>query len=304
MKKLIFLLLMVYRSAFAQEQSEAGGMQLFKYGTGPNALISFHGKNGKYNDSATIVYDTERGVGVDLTVFTLYALQLNSGDVDWSKNDIWAAFEAVMEDGFTSVDITGLSLGGMAVIRAMRYNDDPEYEGKWPRLQIKSCGIVCGKDDQKRYASFAKVPIKAWHDPTDPTMPYNGIKMLVDSAKAYGGEAELITLQGVSHNAWNVAYNRDAENNYYEWLDSFYHEQPEPPEPTSDPVKTFVVVDEAIGVITTASGKTYEIEVYPVSSGGYGYDPRHRRHGRTHQRQQWSVNIFSIEIRPFKHKRK
>jgi hypothetical protein len=303
MKKILFLLLIIPRLAFAQEQSECGGMQLYKYGTGKNALISFHGKNGSYNDNATIVYDTERGNGVDLTVFTLYALQLNSGDTDWSKNDIWSVFEAVVDDGFTSVDITGLSLGGMAVIRAMRYNDDPAYPD-WPHLQIKSCGIVCGKDDQKRYASFAKVPIKCWHDPDDSTMPYNGIKMLVDSARAYGGEAELVTIDGYGHNAWNYAYDRTKEDNYYVWLESFYHDQPEPPEPTSDAVKTFVVVDD-VGVITTASGKTYEIEIYPLSSEGYGYHPRHRRE-RRNSNEKWSVNLnlFSIDIHPLKHRRK
>jgi hypothetical protein len=135
-------------------------------------------------------------------------------------------------------------------------------------------------------------------------MPYNGIKMLVDSARAYGGEAELVTIDGYGHNAWNYAYDRTKEDNYYVWLESFYHDQPEPPEPTSDAVKTFVVVDD-VGVITTASGKTYEIEIYPLSSEGYGYHPRHRRE-RRNSNEKWSVNLnlFSIDIHPLKHRRK
>ena len=289
MKNILFLFLFFffYQITFAQEHSEAGGMDLYKYGNGPNALISFHGKNGKYNDSATIVSDTEHGEGVDLTLFTLYALQLNDGDTDWGKNDISAVFAAVKEDGFTSVDITGLSLGGMAVIRAMSYNEDTTITN-WPHLKIKTCGIVCGKDDRNDYNDFAKVKIRAWHDPDDGTMPYSNIEKMINATKEAGGEAELITLEGVGHNAWNLAYNKDADENYYTWLDSFYHGEV-PPDQTEDEVKSFVVID-GVGLITTESGKKYNIELFPVSQTFY-----HQHHWFDRRwRRIWT--IFNLEI--------
>jgi len=247
-------------------EGECGAMKLYKYVGGQNALISFHGLNGEYNDSATICYDIERGNGVDLNIFTVYAAQLNSGDEDWSKNDICDVFKAVKNDGFTSVDITGVSLGGMAAIRAMAFNDDPDHEASWPHLEIKTCGIVCGKDDRKTYESFAKVKIKCWHGTEDPTMPYSGIENMVYETAKVGGDIELISLEGITHGAWAYAYDKTLEDNYYAWITSFYTNQPEPPQPeVEDAVLTFVVVNGK-GKIETESGEVYEVPLTKIET--------------------------------------
>jgi hypothetical protein len=246
-------------------ECDCGGMKLYKYGYGPNALASFHGLNGEYNDNATICYDIERGQGVDLSLFTVYAAQLNPGDDDWSKNDICSVFQAIKDDGFSSVDITGVSLGGMAVIRAMCFNDDPDLTS-WPRLEIKSCGIVCGKDDRKTYESFAKVKIKAWHGTEDPTMPYVGIQTMAEETAKAGGFMNLISLEGITHNAWAFAYDTTEEDNYYAWLASMYSDSiVQPPETVAeeDPVLSFVVVNGR-GKIQTESGEVYEVPLTKI----------------------------------------
>jgi hypothetical protein len=247
-------------------EGECGAMKLYKYGEGPNGLISFHGLNGEYNDSATICFDIERGQGVDLALFTVYAPQLNPGDEDWSKNDIADVFKAVLNDGFTSVDITGVSLGGMAVIKAMAFNDDPDHADSWPHLEIKTCGIVCGKDDRKTFESFAKVKIRCWHGTEDPTMPYSGIENMVEETAKVGGDIELISLDGITHGAWAYAYDTTLEDNYYVWLASFYSGQP--PEivlPTEDMVLKFVVVDGK-GKIETEGGDVYEFPITKIET--------------------------------------
>jgi hypothetical protein len=242
-------------------------MDLYTYGTGLKAVASFHGLNGHFNDNATMCYDLERGQGIDPSIFKTYAAQLKSGDTDWSKNDIAAVFQAIVDDGYDEVDITGVSLGGMAVIRAMAFNDDPDLTS-WPRLKIKSCGIVCGKDDRKTYESFAKVVIKAWHGTSDPTMPYVGIETLVNKTTELGGNAVLQSLDGVGHDAWSFAYNNEQPGNYYDWLASFYTGEvpPEiidPPVVEEDPVLSFVIVD-GVGKAYTESGAIYDVPVTKV----------------------------------------
>ena len=265
MKKLLTLLLLIPILSFGQTQpiiKDCGGMKLYEYGSGDNALISFHGLNGRYNDAATICYDIERSNVIDLTKFKVYALQLNSGDTDWGKNDIAAVFAAVRNDGFSEVDITGLSLGGMAVIRAIAFNYDSTLT-TWPRLKIKSCGIVCGKDDRNKWqlTAWSKVKIKAWHGTDDITMQYSNISKFIAGINNLGANAELISLNGVTHNAWTYAYDKEQPDNYYAWLRSLYEVDLEPP--NKDPVKSITVVSGS-GQVETESGKKYKLELIPI----------------------------------------
>lgn len=185
-------------------------------GTGPKALLSFHGLNGKWCDAASAGSDIQSGV-LDLTEYTCFCPQLPVGDTDWGKNDIAANFKEIVKCGFTSVILCGDSLGGMAVIRAMAYNDDHTIIN-WPHLTIEKAGVVCGKDDRHRYSSYAKVKIKMWHGTADPIMPYKGIVSMYNNTKTLGGDIELVSLEGVHHNAWDYGFNPKYPGNFFEWI--------------------------------------------------------------------------------------
>jgi len=188
----------------------------YKVGTGPFALIGYHGLNGKWNDAASAGSDVMNGA-LDLTKFTCFFQQLPAGVTDWGKNIISAGFNVVQKCGFTSARLCGDSLGGMAVFRAMAYNDDPTITN-WPKLDIISAGIVCGKDDRHRYASYAKTKIKMWHGTADPIMSYSAIVNAASYIKLVGGDAQLVSLQGVGHNAWDYGFNPQYPGNFFEWL--------------------------------------------------------------------------------------
>lgn len=187
-------------------------------GNGPIAVLGFHGLNGKWNDAASAGSDAQRGV-LDFAKYTFFFPQLPSGDNDWGKNDIAANFKVLQKMGFTSVHLCGVSLGGMAVIRAMAYNEDPALT-TWPHLEIKTAGVVCGKDDRKCYAAYGKVKIKMWHGTLDTTMRYSLIVNMYNAVKAIGGDIELISLPGVKHNAWDYGFNPACDGNYFEWLNN------------------------------------------------------------------------------------
>ena len=116
--------------------------------------------------------------------------------------------------GYTHLKMTGLSLGGMACFRAMHWN---ETETNWPKLNIISVGIVCGKDDKYNYPAYAKHKIKAWHGKNDITCSYNSIVNCVAKIRAAGGTVETDFRDGIAHNAWSFAYNPSEPGNYFEW---------------------------------------------------------------------------------------
>jgi hypothetical protein len=187
-------------------------------GTGPIACLGLHGLYGHWNDAASVGSDIQNNV-LDLTKYTWFLPQLPVGDNDWGKNDLAANFKVIQLNGFTSVHICGDSLGGMATIRVMAYNEDPTITN-WPHLEIKSAGVVCGKDDRKCYAAYGKVKIKMWHGTLDTTMRYSLIVNMYNAVKAIGGDIELVSLTGVKHNAWDYGFNPTYPGNYFEWLNN------------------------------------------------------------------------------------
>ena len=224
--KKILAISLLFISSFAGAQmvkteGAAGPMKLYEYAA-PNAyldpaLISFHGLGGRYNDAATLCYRLEQGYVIPYHVF---AAQLNAGDYDWSKNDIADVFRAVKNAGYRSAHITGVSLGGMAVIRAMAHNENILLIG-WPHLDILSAGVVCGKDELRKYSAYARVPhIMCWHGENDGVMNVTNIRTMVTGVRLAGGEIDLRSYTGVGHDVWKYAYSTTREDSYFAWLTS------------------------------------------------------------------------------------
>lgn len=202
-----------------KSESSAGTMNLYTYQRAgyafDPALIAFHGLGGRYNDGATLCYRLEQGHTIPYKVF---AAQLITGDRDWSKNDIADVFRAVRNAGYRSAHITGVSLGGMAVIRAMAHNENILLIG-WPHLEILSAGVVCGKDELRKYGAYAKVPhIMCWHGEDDGIMNVTNIRTMVTGTRLAGGSIELRSFSGVGHDVWKYAYSTTHEESYLNWL--------------------------------------------------------------------------------------
>lgn len=185
-------------------------------------ILSFHGKGGDNDDSATILDDVERGLELPLPIFDP---QLSFGVYDWGKQYLYAACKLVKEQGYNDVHVTGLSLGGMACFRLMHWN---ETELNWPKINILSVGIVCGKDDKYNYPAYAKHKIKLWHGKLDTICRFDSIVTCANKIEAVGGTVEREFREGIAHNAWSFAYNKDEPRNYFDWLLAQIEQKPKP----------------------------------------------------------------------------
>ena len=118
-------------------------------------------------------------------------------------------FEAVTEEFSTDEKryyVTGLSMGGFGTWdMIMRHSDI--FAGAVP---------VCGGADSSSAANVLDVAVWTVHDPSDPTVPYSGTKVMVDAIIAAGGtKIKFDSPTGYGHGSWNyVAKNVDI----YKWL--------------------------------------------------------------------------------------
>lgn len=176
-------------------------------------ILSGHGKYGDNDDPATMLDDVERGL-VEMPI-PIFAPQLPLGVVDWGKQYAYSVCKLIKDQGYTDLYPTGVSLGGMLMFRLMHWN---ETEPNWPKLNIKSVGIVCGKDDKYNYAAYAKHKIKMWHGKNDSTCRYESIVNCVKRIQDAGGVVETDFRDGIAHNAWSFAYNKDEPGNYFDWV--------------------------------------------------------------------------------------
>lgn len=102
--------------------------------------------------------------------------------------------------------ITGLSMGGFGTWDIiMRHSEI--FAGAVP---------ICGGADSTKGATVKDVPIWTVHDPSDPTVPYSGTKVMVDAIKAAGGtKIKFDSPSGYGHGSWNYVAN---SKDIYKWL--------------------------------------------------------------------------------------
>lgn len=217
-------------------------------GDGP-ALISLHGLNGTYDNSATLVSDIKGGL-----VFPFKVIAPQLGDTDWGKDDIGYVFKYVRSLGITEAHLTGVSLGGLGVIRAMCFN---ELFPEDTKLKILSVGVVCGKDDKRNFQAYSKYKIKCWHAPDDPQMTIGSIRTMCSEVALLGGDIEILELPvGTKHNAWNYAYNENAEGNYFDWVTDLVSP---PTEPIREDILDQYIKDGMLYTITSYGTYTTQV---------------------------------------------
>ena len=93
--------------------------------------------------------------------------------------------------------VTGISMGGFATW------DILEHYGS-----IFAAGIpVCGAGDTSKAGAFKNIPLRIYHGTDDETVSYYSSESMYTAIISAGGQkAEMISLQGIGHNAWDYAY--------------------------------------------------------------------------------------------------
>lgn len=105
----------------------------------------------------------------------------------------------MMQYGAEDIVVTGLSMGGYGTWN-MLWRD--HYK------KLKAIVPVCGASNFSNYQDANNIPVLAVHGDKDTKVYYSRGKKTVDLLnEAHPGQAELITLPGVGHNAWDQAYD-------------------------------------------------------------------------------------------------
>lgn len=102
--------------------------------------------------------------------------------------------------------VSGLSMGGIAT---------------WELLETYpnffAAGVpICGKGNSNAAYILKDIPVWIYHGTADDTIPFSASLEMYDAIRAAGGNmAELKSLYGVGHNAWDYAF---AERELFCWL--------------------------------------------------------------------------------------
>lgn len=104
------------------------------------------------------------------------------------------------------VYISGLSMGGIATWELLE---------KYP--SFFAAGVpICGSGNPNGGYILKDIPIWIYHGTDDTTIPFSASQAMYDGIKAAGGNmAELKTLYGVGHNAWDYAL---ADREMFCWM--------------------------------------------------------------------------------------
>ena len=101
--------------------------------------------------------------------------------------------------------VTGLSMGGYGTWSSLALE---------PRLFAAAIPI-CGGGDAASVRKFDKVPVWAFHNDGDPTVPVDGSRSMIAALKKAGGEPKYTEYQSTQHDAWSRTYKDPA---LWEWL--------------------------------------------------------------------------------------
>lgn len=103
------------------------------------------------------------------------------------------------------VSVTGLSMGGFGTWELIT-----TYPGEF------SCAApICGGGVSWRAPALRGMPIRVYHGLDDTTVPFSYSQQMVDAARAFGADVELIAYDKVGHGSWFRAYG---ETDLVEWL--------------------------------------------------------------------------------------
>lgn len=103
------------------------------------------------------------------------------------------------------VTITGMSMGGFATWKLAERN---------PHL-FAAIAPVCGGGDPSRAATFAHLPVWAFHGAKDTVVPWQRSQEMIDALQAAGAQPRLTVYPEAGHDSWTETY---ANPELYEWL--------------------------------------------------------------------------------------
>ncbi len=101
--------------------------------------------------------------------------------------------------------VTGLSMGGYGTwgLAARQPN------------RFAAIAPICGGGDPTKAASFAHVPVWAFHGGKDSVVPVRRTQEMIEALRATGAEARLTIYPDADHDSWTETY---ANPKLYEWL--------------------------------------------------------------------------------------
>ena len=139
----------------------------------------------------------------------------------WQPSTLGALLDEVLARPDVDLDrvyVTGLSMGGYATWGLL--SSFPE--------RFAAAVPICGGGQSSRlwpdlHTEFSMegllaargVPVRAYHGDSDPVIPAEESRLLVDALRAAGADAELTIYDGVGHDSWTRTYS---DPGLYAWL--------------------------------------------------------------------------------------
>lgn len=126
----------------------------------------------------------------------------------WPGVDLPALLEEVAgayRIDLSRVYLTGYSMGGYGAWSQV--SQHPEL--------FAAAAPIAGGGDPASICRARDVPIRAYHGDRDDVIAHDRSVVMVDALSACGGDAELITLEGVDHGSWIPTFKNP---DFYEWL--------------------------------------------------------------------------------------
>ena len=163
----------------------------------------------------------ERGEDLSLVDVHGFSKVLAQGDINarfimpqCPKNTFWAArvesivrlVELLIKDFDADPDrvyLTGLSMGGFGTWYTAMARPD----------LFAAIVPVCG-GGMAWNAGTLTMPVKVYHGDVDPVVNVSLSDEMVAALKKAGRDVEYIRAEGIGHNVWNIAYNRELA----EWM--------------------------------------------------------------------------------------
>jgi predicted peptidase len=111
------------------------------------------------------------------------------------------------------IHVTGISMGGFATWDLL---------GRAPRL-FASAVPICGGGDPRLADRFKDIPIRAFHGETDPVVPVQATRGMIEALEKAGGKPLVTYYPAVEHDSWTRTY---ANPEVIRWM--LGHHKPSP----------------------------------------------------------------------------
>lgn len=126
----------------------------------------------------------------------------------WHTHSLMALLDDVIASHHVDhrrVCLTGISMGGIGTW---------ELGAQFPD-RFAALAPICGRGTPWLASRLSDVPIWAFHNDGDPSVPVEHSEQMVHAVNTAGGTAKLTIYEGSGHDAWTRAY---AEPEFHDWL--------------------------------------------------------------------------------------